>query len=212
MRRLLLVLPILLARHGAGAQIIRPRYGLQAPSVWVSGGASLQQAFTVADGTTGSRWQFGSATTYGASLEKALQSGMTIGLRGSTALVPLNYAGAAATFDADARMSQLFGTLRLASGQGFHTVLELSAGATNYSDFRARTSAMKLEPLTGDTDFSFAFAYGFGYSFSPRMSIDVVQDVTTSVHQKDGLSPGDDSTVRIQGTRIMGRIGLGGGR
>jgi hypothetical protein len=208
-RRLLLVLPLLLASTHAGAQIIRARYGLQAPSVWVSGGAALQQAFSVTDGTTGTQWRFGSATTYGGSLEKALASGMTIGVRGSTALVPLNYAGAAVTFDADARVSQLFGTLRLASGQGFHTVLELSAGATNYSDFRARNSAMKLEPLGGDTDFSFAFGYGFGYSFSPRMSIDVVQDVATSVHQKDGLSAGDDSTVRIQGTRIMGRIGLG---
>jgi hypothetical protein len=206
------VLPFLLASHHAGAQIIRPRFGLQAPTVWVSAGAALQQAFSVTDGTTGTQWQFGSATMYEASLEKALASGMTIGVRGSTALVPLNYAGPAVTFDADARVSQMFGTLRLTSGQGFHTVLELSAGATYYSEFRARSTGMKLEPLAGDTDFSFAFGYGFGYSFSPRVSVDVVQDVATSVHQKTGLSAGDDSTVRIQGTRIMGRIGLGGGR
>ncbi|MEO8621625.1 MAG: hypothetical protein ABI625_11205, partial [bacterium] len=84
--------------------------------------------------------------------------------------------------------------------------------ATNYSDFKTQTTAMKLEPLSGDTDFAFSFGYGFGYNLSPRMSVDVVQDIATSVHQKDGLAPGDDSTVRIHATRITGRIGFGGRR
>ncbi|MEP7002399.1 MAG: hypothetical protein ABI969_18055 [bacterium] len=212
MRRLLIMLPILLASNHAGAQIIRQRFGMQTPSAWISGGVGLQQAFSVTDGTTGTQWQFGSATTYGGSIEKALSNGMTLGVRGSTGIIPLNYAGAAVTFNADARVSQLFGTLRLASGEGFHTVLELSAGATNYSDFKTQTTAMKLEPLAGDTDFAFSFGYGFGYNLSPRVSVDVVQDIATSVHQKHGLAPGDDSTVRIHGTRITGRIGLGGRR
>ena len=212
-RRLLLVILTLTASSSAGAQIIRPGYQISAPSVWVSGGAALQRGFTVTDGTSGSVWQFGNATTYDGSLEKVVSPGITLGVRGSTGLVPLTYVGPAATFDADARVSRLFGTIRATSGTGFHTVLELSVGGTYYSDFRTReAAATKLEPLTGDTDFSFAFGYGFGFSFSPRMSVDVVQDVTTSVHQKDRLNPGDDSTVRIQGTRLMGaRIGLGSG-
>jgi hypothetical protein len=209
-RRLPLVILGLAASTSAGAQIVRQGYQISAPSVWVSGGAALQQGFTVTDGTTGSVWQFGSATTYDGSLEKVVSSGITLGLRGSTGVVPLTYAGPVATFDADARVSRLFGTVRATSGTGFHTVLELSVGGTYYSDFRTQQAATKLEPLTGDTDFSFAFGYGFGFSISPRMSIDVVQDVTTSVHQKDGLAPGDNSTVRVQGTRLMGRIGLGG--
>ena len=210
MRRLLLTLSLPLALPQASAQIIHPRYQLSAPTAWVSFGAALQQAWTVSDGTTGSQWQFGSATTYGASIEKATASGIAVGLRGSTGMIPLTYAGPVNSSDADARVSQLFGTVRLANGQGFHTVLELSAGATLYSEFRTRGTSLKLPPASGDADFSFAFGYGFGYSLSPRMSIDVVQDVTTAVHQKDGLSPSDDSTVRIHGTRITGRIGLGG--
>ena len=212
MRRLTYLLPILLVSMDAGAQIIRPKFGIQPPSAWVSAGAALQQAWTVTDGTTGSRWEFGSATTYGGALEKTTSSGVAVGIRGSTGVVPLSYVGPAATSDANARVSQLFGTIRMANGQGFHSVLELSAGATNYSEFRSQTGNLQLAPLTGDTDFSFAFGYGFGYSFSPRVSIDVVQDVTTSVHQKDGLSPSDDSTVRLHATRILGRIGLGGRR
>ena len=88
MRPLLFVIPLLLAYFDAGAQISRPRYGVQAPSVWVSGGASLQQGFSVADGTTGSVWQFGNATTYSAALEKTLGSGLLLGVRGSNGLVP----------------------------------------------------------------------------------------------------------------------------
>lgn len=201
---------MLLAHFDAGAQINGPRSMLATPSVWVSAGAALQQGFSVVDGTTGSVWRFGSATTYDAAIEKTVGNGLLVGVRGSNGLIPVDYRGPSTSTSADAQMSQLFGTLRLASGRGLHSVLELSGGATYYSNFRTQGTSAKLPPLTGDTDFSFAFGYGFGYSFSPRVSVEVVQDVTTSVHQKQGLNPGDDSTVRVQGTRLMGRIGLGG--
>ena len=210
MRRLLLVSLTLVASSDAGAQIIRPRYQLRAPAAWVSLGAALQQSWSVTDGATGSRWEFGNATPYQASLEKALSGDASFGVRGSTAKVPLRYVGPAVTTEADANVSQLFGTLHVANGREFHTVLELSAGATLYSNFRARTDGAKLGPDSPDADFSFAFGYGFGYAFSPAFSIDVVQDVATSLHQKTGLSAGDDSSVRIHGTRIVGRFGLGG--
>jgi hypothetical protein len=209
-RRLLLVLLTLLASSNAGAQIIRSRYQLRAPAAWVSLGAAVQQSWSVTDGATGSRWEFGNATPYEASLEKALSGGASFGVRGSTGEVPLRYVGPLVTTEADANVSQLFGTLRVASGREFHTVLEFSAGATVYSNFRARSDGATLGPDHADADFSFAIGYGLGYFFSPAFSIDVVQDVTTSLHQKTGLSAGDDSSVRIHGTRIVGRIGLGG--
>ena len=210
MRRPLLVLLTFLASSNAGAQIIRPGYQLRAPAAWISLGAALQQSWSVTDGATGSRWEFSNATPYEASLEKTLSGGASFGVRGATATVPLRYVGPAVTREADANVSQLFATLHVANGREFHTVLEISGGATVYSNFRARANGEKLGPDTADADFSFAFGYGFGYAFSPAFSIDVVQGVTTSLHQKTGLSAGDDSSVRIQGTRIVGRIGLGG--
>ena len=210
MRRLLFVLLIPLASSNAGAQIVRSRYSLRAPTAFVSLGAALQQGWSVTDGSTGSRWEFGSATPFEVSLEKALSGGASFGVRGSTGKIPLRYVVPAVTTEADATVSQLFATLHVANGQQFHTVLELSAGATLYSDFRSRTGGIKLGPDASDADFSFAFGYGFGFAFSPAFSIDVVQDVTTALHQKTGLSAGDDSSVRIQGTRIVGRFGLGG--
>ena len=210
MRRLLLVLPIVLASSSAGAQIIRDRYPMRAPTAWVSLGAGLQQAWSVADGVSGSRWEFGSATPFEAAIEKALSGGASFGVRGSTGMVPLRYVAPAVTSEADANVSQLFATLHVANGRTFHSVLELSAGATLYSNFRARSDGAKLGPPSPDADFAFAFGYGFGYSFSPAFSIDVVQNLTTSLHQRTGLSAGDDSSVRIQGTRIVARLGLGG--
>lgn len=213
MRRLpFVLLALLLVQADAGAQIIRQRYQLNGPSAWVSVGAGIQQGFTVTDGTTNRLWEFSDATEYSASLEKTLSGGASIGLRGGTAKVPLRYSAVGGSSlmstDADANVSHLFGTLHVANGREFHSVLELSVGATVYSNFRARDDGRKLDPISPDADFAFAFGYGFGYAFSPNFSIDIVQDQTTSLHQKTGLSAGDNSSVRIQGTRLVGRIGL----
>ncbi len=216
MRRYLFALAsLVLAAAPTPAQIIRSRVRTIEPPAWVSFGAGLVQSFTVVDGSTSSRWEFGNSTQYGASLERTISGGTTFGLRGSTSKVPLHYRqviggdGIVET-DADANVSQLFGTLHVASGAGFHTVLELSAGATLYSNFRARGGGSRLEPTSPDADFSFVFGYGFGYTVSRSFSVDVVQDLATTLHQKTGLGAGDDSSVRMHGTRLVARLGLGG--
>ena len=194
----------------AHAQMGRSRFPMQEPPAWVSLGGAFQQAWTVKDGTTGSTWNFGNAIPWQASLERSINGGTTFGIRGSTGMVPLTYQGPLGLSEADANVSQLLGTFRVSSGRGFHTILEISSGATLYSNFRERGTGAKLGPASPDADFIFAFGYGAGYAFSPRVSIDVVQDVTTVWHQKDGLAAGDDSSTRIHGTRVVGRLGLGG--
>ncbi|MEP6619209.1 MAG: hypothetical protein ABJE47_07840 [bacterium] len=210
MRRSLCVVLLVLASTGARAQIVRSRFQLQEPAAWVSGGIGYQDPWTVLDGTTGSRWQFGNSTPYAASIEKSVASGTTLGIRGNTGSVPMTYVGVASTADADATVSQLFATLHVASGREFHTVLELSAGATIYSSFKARGTGDKLPPQVPDNDFAFAFGYGIGYALSPRFSVDVIQDVTTSLHQHVGLAAGDDTSARWRTTRVVARLGLGG--
>lgn len=215
MRRLPLAIVLLLSATEAGAQIRRGGIVQPDPVAWVSGGAALTQPFTVVDGTTGSRWAFGDGTQYSVSLEKQLNEGATIGLRATTAKVPLSYrgstvTGSAVTTDADANVSQGFVTVHVASGRAFHSVFELSAGATVFSNFRARGTGDKLMPSSADTDFTFALGYGVGYNFSPRFAIDVVQDLTTVRHQSTGLGAGESSSNRIHGTRFVARLGLGG--
>jgi hypothetical protein len=135
-------------------------------------------------------------------------------VRGTTARVPLRYTsvtGGDGVFgvDADGNVSQLLGSLHVTSGSQFHTVLELSAGATVYHNFSARGSDATVGPRSADTDFSFGFGYGVGYSVSPRFSVDVVQDQITTLHQKTGLSAGESTSSRLTTTRIVGRFGLG---
>jgi hypothetical protein len=192
----------------ADAQIIRGGLRFQDPSVWVSAGVATLSGFTVSDGSTGSQWQFGNGTQFTASLEKTLSGGTTFGIQGSTARLPLSYSGPAGIADADANVSQLVALLHVASGRELHSVLELSAGATVYSNFRARTSGSSLPPTSSDADFSLAFGYGLGYNLSPSFSIDVIQDLTTVLHQREGLSAGDNSSVRINGTRLVARFGF----
>ena len=148
MRRSLFLILIAIASTSAHAQIVRQRYGVTQPSAWVSGSAGLQQGWTV--NTKDGQWVFGDATQYGASLEKALSNGMSIGVRGVTATVPVRVTQAAVAGDGDATVSQLFGTFHGASGGAFHTVFELSAGATLYSNFTkgAAIQGGSAEPAT----------------------------------------------------------------
>ena len=209
MRRLFFALVPLFLAADAGAQIIRGGMRFQEPAAWASFGAALQSTFDVHDGTTNSVWQFGDATQYAVSLEKTLSGGTTVGVRGTHARVPLFYSGSTST-DADANVSQVFGVLHVASGREFHSVLEFSVGATIFSNFRSRTTDQRLEPTSPDADFAFAFGYGFGYNFSPSFAIDVLQDVSTSLHQKVGLSASEGSSNRVTSTRLVARFGLGG--
>jgi hypothetical protein len=214
-RRLLLLFVlsfVFLFAPAGGAQIGRRPQSMYftEPAAWVSFGAALTQGWSVHDGTTGSIWDFGSGTQYAASLEKTISAGTTLGVRGATMRAPLRYTSTTSGIatDADANVSQLFAVLHVASGREFHSVLELSLGATLYSNFRARGTDTKLAP-DSDTDFTFAFGYGLGYNFSPSFAIDVVQDLQTTVHQKTGLSAGEDTSIRINSTRLIARFGLG---
>jgi hypothetical protein len=215
-RRLTLVLLpafVALPLHEGGAQIIRGgRFGLRDPQTWVSAGIGLQQGWTVVDGASSARWELSDAQSYGGSIERTVTGGITLGVRAGTARVALDYEriGDSGFREADARVSQALAMLHVTTGRELHSVLELGAGATFYSGFRDRGTGAKLAPDKPDADFTFVFGYGIGYSFSRSFQVDVVQDLATAMHQKVGLSAGDDSSVRITSTRLVARLGIGG--
>jgi hypothetical protein len=206
-RRLVLALVPLFIAADADAQVIRRGMYTQ-PSAFVSLGMARQGAFTVRDGATRSEWRFGDATQYTGSFERALGPGLSFGLSGSTARVPVTIVGPT-TGDADAIVSQAFATIYATSGSTFHSVLEGDIGATIYSAFQPRAGSAALVPSGTDPDFAFALGYGFGYSFSPRFAIDFVQTLAYSTHQKAGLAAGEDAGVRINSSRLVARFGLG---
>jgi hypothetical protein len=210
MRRLLLHVLAIILPSSASAQIIR-RGGMpfQEPTTFVSFGVGLLQPWGLSDGTTNSTWDFSDATQFAVALERNFGAGASLGVRGTTARVPLRYTSVIGGTDADANVSQLLGSLHITSGSQFHTVLELSAGATVYYNFKARGSDASIGPSGADADFSFGFGYGVGYNLTPRFSVDVVQDQITTLHQKTGLSAGESTSARLTTTRIVARFGLG---
>ena len=211
MRRVVIAVALVLAASAqSGAQIIRRGVYSSAPTNWVSGGVGFLYGWSLTDGSTGSTWDFGDATQFSASLDHQFMPGATIGLRGTTALVPLRYtSGTGIGTDADANVSQLLATVYAAGNQSVHSVLSLDAGATMFSNFRERGTGAALAPQS-DVDFTFGIGYGFGFNLSPRFAVDVVQTNTIVMHQTDNLGAGSSSLHRTSGTRVLARIGLGG--
>ena len=216
MRRLTLaLLSVLFALplQRGGAQIIRGgQIAVRDPQTWVSATVGWQGGWTVFDGTTASKWDLGDAQQYGLSVERTVRSGITLGVRAATSQPSLNFlntSGTPLTRQADARVSQALGVVHVTTGRDIRSVFELGVGSTIYSGLRERGSNAKLGP-SSDADFTFVFSYGLGYSFSRSVHVDVVQDIGTSLHQKAGLSAGEDTSIRISTTRLIARLGLGG--
>lgn len=216
MPRVPVVLALLLASAPAGAQIIRPPRRSTPKTAWTNVSIGLLQLSDVRDGSTQSEWQFGNAVQYRVTLEKTIQSGTTFGVSGAFARVPLTYvpltvgpAGCTVSCDADATVTQLVAMVHAGGGGiGFHQVIELVAGATGYSSFRARASGAKLPPLKLDADLTLGFGYGFGYAFSPDMQVTLVQEGALTVHQRTGVPGGENTLGRHYTTRVGIRFGL----
>ena len=202
----------------ARGQIIRVPQRASEQRGWVSASGGFLAVQRVSDGSTLSDWFFGNATQYRVSVEMPLQSGSTLGIVAATARVPLEYRPFATNTatacsvgcDADANISQLLAALHIGrSGMGVYQVIDLAAGATIYWNFRERGTGAALEPSSPDLDLALSLGYGFGYAFSPDMQVELVQDGAFSMHQRTGLSAGDNTLIRQFTTRIGMRFGLG---
>lgn len=216
MRRISLALLMTLAvlpPTGASAQIIRGgQFGLRDPQTWVSATLGWQSGWTVVDGTTDSRWDLSDTQQFGASIERAVASGVTVGVRASTSQPSVRYTSTSALTqrEADTRVTQALGVVHVTTGRAIRSVFELGLGSTIYSNFRERATGQPIGTAKTDADFVFLFAYGLGYSVSRNFHIDVVQDLGTSLHQKTGLAAGEDTSARISSTRLVARYGFGG--
>ena len=214
-RPLAVLIAMLLAAPLADAQVLPVPRRSSAPVAWGSLSAGLLQFNDrVFDGRTESVWDFGSALQYRGSVE------MDIGNRGSVGLVvgladaPLTYYGAqvpecSGGCDAHAKIWSLMAGLHIGGGQGFHQIIDISAGALVYRDFVSDNGDVTLPPESPDKDISLAVGYGFGWGFNERMQLMLVQDASYSLHQRDGLSGGQSSSSTQYITRLGLRVGLG---
>jgi hypothetical protein len=196
----------------AQAQIIRPVFRSD-PQAWTSLSIGWLRQQGICDRDSGACWDFGSGPQWRASLEFPMGTSTTLGVVGTTAKVPLVYRGGVLTpnscagCDADANVSQVFGTLRMGGGIGFHQVIDLLAGTTLFSNFRRSDNGAKLGGGKTTSDFTFALGYGFGYGLSSRAQINFVQEYALQILPRQAGS--SNNTSQQATLRIGFRYGLG---
>jgi hypothetical protein len=211
---------ILLAAVGLVSQFrvadaqLRRRPVAKAPPNWIGGGIAVMQQFTLLDGTTSSEWRFDSGLGYTASFEHPTQAGLMVGVQGTYATPTMIYtqtgtpavpSGCIATCDGTGTITQIMGLIHSGNGYSFHPVYQLTVGATGFSNFRDR-GGNKMGPATTDYDFSFAVGYGLGFGLSGTVGIEVLQEIGTVLHQRDGLAAGSSNYPRMSATRLGGKI------
>lgn len=199
----------------ADGQVRRRVPRVPEPSAWVSLSAGLFNGNDVSDGSTGSTWDFGRASTpqFRLALERSISGTASIGATGTYARVPFTYIGTSRD-DSCTRCAahldvvSLGASFHVGGGTGFHQVLEGSAGVLQYRSLR-RDEGGALAPADGNIDPYFTFGYGFGYALSPAIQMSVVQDFGLALHERDGLSSEQSNTLRHRTIRVNFRYGFG---
>jgi hypothetical protein len=203
---------IVLAAPLADAQVLPVPRRSTTPAAWASLSAGLLQFDrNIVDGRTQSVWNFSTALQYRGTLEMDVGNFGAVGVVAGLADAPLIYAGSQcpAGCDAHAKIWTIMAGFHMGGGAGFHQIIDLSAGTTVYRDFTADDGGTSLEPESPDTDISLSVGYGFGWGFGNRMQLMLVQDAAYILHQREGLSGGQDSNSTQYITRLGLRIGLG---
>lgn len=194
----------------AGAQV----FGIPQPtgrSLWVSAGTGWAQSGDLADGASQATWTLGQYSPLRAAVEFE-RRGQSLGLAVSHAKVPMTYDGpGCARCDADIDALQMMGIFRVGGGgpgQGFHQVIELGGGVTQWSKLTSRGPGT-IAPMTADNDLTFQIGYGFGLNLGDAFAVTLVQEVATVIHQKDGLASGQNRSLTQRTTRLGARLRLG---
>ncbi|MGH7602958.1 MAG: hypothetical protein ACRENK_03060 [Gemmatimonadaceae bacterium] len=219
MTRFLFVFALFVAATPLSAQRRQRVSSSSDPSVWISGGIAGFTANGVNDGASASSWDFGNSTNlaYGASLEKAISSGTSVGISASYAKMPFSYfgpalpAGGGATCDgcdAHLDMTTLVGTLHAGGTVGIYQVIELNAGIVMYRNLTRDSDHARLAPVGGNIDPYFSLGYGIGYGLSKTTQIEFVPDAAISIHERSGLSNGVSNTNSMRSLRLAVRMGF----
>jgi hypothetical protein len=212
-RRLLVVGFLLVGAHAARAQIIDAggsgrRFGQ--PNAWVSLNIGWLRQQGLCDPGSGSCWDFGDAPQWRATLEYPIGRGTTIGAAATTARVPLTYipaSGCSSDCDADATISQYMGQLHLGGGTGIQQAIDISAGMTVFTNFRAKDTGTRLAPAKAVSNFSFTVAYGLAVPMSQNFHVTLSQEYGQIIGKR--FSGRSSNSAQQNITRLGARVGLG---
>jgi hypothetical protein len=196
----------------AGAQIIRP-VNIYRPDAYASLSAGWLSQQSICDPESNACWTFGDGAQYRASIELPMGPGTTFGLSYSNARLPLRWSDmppntancGGSPCSANAEMHQVLGLLHL-GGSGMVTqVIDISAGATRFANFRA-TDGTPLGTGKPVDDFSFAVAIGIGINLNRTLQFTLQQEYGLVIHKR---VPGSTTRGAQQQTIRAGlRMGL----
>ena len=196
----------------ARAQIIRPQFN-RSPAAYVSLGLGWLNHQGFCDKSNGSDcYDFAQAPQWRASFEMPLGGGSAWGVVGTMARVPLTYYGSGllnscGQCDANGNITQILGLFKMSGGQGFHQVIDISAGAAMFNNFRASSGGTKLGTGKATTRLMGSIAYGFGYGFSTRSEAFVEQEYGMVFLPR--TAGNNSNTAQLQTLRIGARFGIG---
>lgn len=195
------------------AQLGRRPVRSSEPGYWVGLSYGYVEGLALTDRDTRGDWQFSYASQLRATLEKTVQPGVTVGAAAGFANANLSYrddglaTSCAVSCRASADVTQYLAFIRRSGGPGFHSLVDLEAGVTRFSNFRERTSGDELPPTHVSNDFTFGLGFGFGYGFSPIASVYAIQQFDFVMHpQNDEVTT--SSAPRLFNLRAGFRVGF----
>jgi len=200
------------AAHVAAAQIIKQTL-VSRPAGWTSLSVGWTRQQPICDPGSKACWNFGGAPQYRGSIELPLGNFSAWGMAVTSSRVPLVWAGTASAnscvlCDANVNITQYHGLVRLGTGGAgaFQQVVELGAGATQFTNFRT-TTGTQLGGSKAVTDFSFAVSYGFGYTVQSRLQLYLAQEYALILHKRATGNP--NNSAQQQTLRVGARLALG---
>jgi opacity protein-like surface antigen len=205
------IVALLVTRASAAdAQIIDSRGGGRAgtPGAWTSLFAGYMQHQRLCDPDSSSCWNFGSGLQWRGTLEFPVGNGVTLGVVGTRARLPLIHESALGNVDADANVNQVLGQLRIGGGSGIHQVIDVTAGMSMFSNFQRESDGEALGSGGTKKNWTFALAYGFALPFRPRAQLILLQEYGLVIGKR--MAGQSSNTAQQQTTRLGLRLGLGG--
>jgi hypothetical protein len=200
----------------ANAQARRNTRYQTGPDYWVGLSIGYQDGMDVYDGDTGARWQFGYTQQIRATLEKAVQPGVSIGVSAGFSNAPMTYTSGvndanslacgfqcSATGDITQYIAFVHGGN---TGVGFHWNYDLEGGFTEFSNFKTKDSDEKIGPADGKYDFSFGLGGGVGYALSRDIDIYATEIVDFVLHPQGSNT--STSAPRVPIFRVGVRVGF----
>lgn len=184
------------------------------PASYVSLSAGLLSISGIADRNSGADWAFGQGLEWRLTMDQAIQNQTGIGLTVAYASMPLDYyppvsgsSVCSSVCNARAGVWSLLAGFHMGGGLGFHQVIDVDVGMTQFSTFRT-DDGEKIDAEKQSWDFSASLGYGFGIGITPRLSFAIVQGYGMIFHpdRGSGSSTGYPQT-RI--TRLTMKYGMG---